>query len=63
MAPYQTPPPPYREVWERQPDGRALCALIHGDQGWALPVETVERALAHFRRTGERAPFVKWEAE
>lgn len=30
---------------------------------WALPVETVERALEHFRETGERAPFVEWEAD
>jgi hypothetical protein len=30
---------------------------------WALPVEIVERALAHFRETGERAPFVEWHPD
>jgi hypothetical protein len=98
--------PEYREVWENKPDGRALCALIHGDVGWlmylrepgdsgfssrnpayagpahavidymlsngqrdeypaswALPVATVERALAYFRKTGDRAPFVEWHAD
>jgi hypothetical protein len=106
MPPYRKPPPPYREVWENKPDGRALCALINGDRGWlmwlsepgdtgyssrnpaydgpeeavieyiltngqrdeypaswALPVEIVERALAHFRETGDRAPFVEWHAD
>ena len=99
-------PADYREIWERRPDGRALCALIHGDQGWlmylrepgdsgfssrnldyagpedatidyvlsngqrdeypaswALPLRVVERALAHFRKTGERAPFVEWHPD
>lgn len=27
---------------------------------WALPAESVERALAHFREQGEPAPFVQW---
>jgi hypothetical protein len=96
----------FREIWENEPDGRALCALINGDLGWlmylreegdsgfssrnpdyagdedatieyrlsngqvdeypaswALPVAVVERALAHFRETGERAPFVTWHAD
>jgi hypothetical protein len=30
---------------------------------WALPVAIVERALAHFRKTGDRAPFVTWHAD
>jgi hypothetical protein len=30
---------------------------------WALPLETVERALQHFRATGERASFVEWQPE
>lgn len=27
---------PYREIWERKADGRALCALVHGDVGWLM---------------------------
>jgi hypothetical protein len=30
---------------------------------WALPLAIVERALEHFRATGERAPFVTWHAD
>lgn len=30
---------------------------------WALPLATVERALEHFRNTGERAPFVEWHPD
>jgi hypothetical protein len=96
----------FREVWEKKPDGRALCALNNGDVGWlmylqepgdtgwssrnpaydgpadaeleyylsngqrdvypaswALPIAVVERALEHFRQTGERAPFVEWHSD
>lgn len=28
---------------------------------WVLPLETVQRAIAHFELTGERAPFVEWQ--
>ncbi|MBN9417018.1 MAG: hypothetical protein J0I12_16345 [Candidatus Eremiobacteraeota bacterium] len=27
---------------------------------WVLPLETVQRAIAHFEQSGERAPFVDW---
>jgi hypothetical protein len=27
---------------------------------WALPTELVERALEHFRRTGEQPGFIVW---
>ena len=30
---------------------------------WAYPIEEIERALEHFRRTGERAPFVQWHRD
>jgi hypothetical protein len=30
---------------------------------WTLPRETIERALAYFRRTGERPPFITWHED
>ena len=30
---------------------------------WAYPIEDVERALAYFRRTGDRAPFIQWHRD
>jgi hypothetical protein len=96
----------FREIWEKKPDGRALCALLNGERGWlmylqepgdsgyssrdpdydgpagammpfvlangqrdeypvgwTLPLSVVERALAHFKKTGKRAPFVRWHAD
>lgn len=31
--------------------------------GWTLPLALVERALEHFRRTGDLAPFITWHAD
>lgn len=30
---------------------------------WTLPRATIEKALAHFRKTGERPPFVRWHED
>jgi hypothetical protein len=51
------------------PEGAVLDYVLENGQrdeypaAWALPVATVERALAHFRETGERAPFVDWHED
>ncbi len=51
---------------ECQDDGESDFLLNNGQldrypTAWALPVEIVDRALEHFERTGEAAPFVAWE--
>lgn len=47
------------------PDATLSFRLSNGQvdaypESWTLPRELVERALAHFRATGERPPFVHW---
>jgi hypothetical protein len=50
------------------PDAMMDFVLSNGQRdeypvAWTLPLEVVERALAYFRETGERAPFVSWHPD
>jgi hypothetical protein len=54
--------------YDGAPDAMMDFVLSNGQRdeypvAWTLPLDVVERALAHFRRTGSRAPFVTWHAD
>ncbi len=61
---YSSRDPDYRG----DPDATMDFVLSNGQRdvypvAWTLPLEVVERALAYFRKTGKRAPFVTWHAD
>jgi len=51
------------------PDEAVIQYVLSNGQGdaypasWALPLEVLERAMKHFEKSGERAPFVTWHAD